>query len=506
MKQRAAPIAVSGLLLGLIFDWFFYDKAPGVSVFLYTFLILSFTGFFMWQFNSSVNKALYWLVPLTLFFSFMVFVRASPLLAFINICLVLYLLLMIVRVARSPQASFSELTIQHYASLALKIPLAITQRALQFFTGALSNRRAPKSSALPVIRGLLISLPILFLFALLLSSADMVFQRIMGSLFDFQVDPELVSHALLIGFTASLCIGAFALIFMTPHEPEPKQLPDGAGLKLGATEASVILGSVGSLFLLFVLIQLAYLFGGADQVVSTGFTYAEYARKGFFELIAVAAISLGLILTIQKTVSLQTVSQKTTFKWLCGILFIEVLVIMLSAHMRLNLYEEAYGFTTLRLWSHMFILWLAVAFGLLALYITKERREQQFALQLFVSVLGFFALMNIINPDAFIARQNVNRFQKTGKIDTAYLHELSEDATPEIVRLLTQPNGKVQNEAANALYFQSKHAHEASEWQSVNAAKERAKQLFRIHDAQIDAGRARVERESAADDYSSVDQ
>lgn len=489
MKQKAVPIAMSGLLLGLIFDWFFYEKAPGVSVFLYTILILGFTGFFMWQFERPVNKTLYWLAPLTLFFSFMVFVRASPFLTLINICLVIYLLLIILRLVRDPDASLNQLTIPKYIALAFRTPLAIMQRALQFFLGALSNRRAPKSSVLPIVRGLLISLPILFIFLLLLSSADAVFKQFVDGLFDFHIAPETVSHLLLIGFVSSLFIGAFALIFMSSNEPEAKMFPDGVGLKLGATESSVILGSVSALFFLFVMIQLAYLFGGADQVASTGQTYAEYARKGFFELIAVAAISLVLILTVKRVVVFRAASQKTTFKWLSGILIAEVLVIMLSAHMRLNLYEEAYGFTSLRLLSHMFIFWLAIAFGLLLFHIITNSREQKFAFQLFVGVMGFFVLINLINPDSFIARQNISRFHETGKIDMYYLSNLSEDATPAIARLLEAKDERVQKSAANILYRQKEYGADTGNWQSVNIAKENAKQVIRAHSTQVEAAK-----------------
>lgn len=487
--QKMLPIAVSGLLLGLIFDWFFYDKAPGVSVFLYTALVLSFTGFFMWQFGRPVNKALYWIAPLTLFFSFMVFVRANPFLVFVNICLVMYLLLHVLRLARNPEKDLSHLTMPSYITMALQTPLAIMQRALQFFVGALSNRRAPKSSVLPIVRGVLISLPIIVVFLLLLSSADAVFRQVVGGLFDFHIAPETITHLLLIGFVASLFIGAYALIFMTSKEPEVKTFPDGVGLKLGATESSVILGSVGVLFLFFVMIQLTYLFGGADQVASTGYTYAEYARKGFFELIAVAVISLALILSLKRTVVFRVAPQKAIFKWLSGILIAEVLVIMLSAHMRLNLYEESYGFTTLRLLSHMFIFWLAIAFGLLALHIITNSREQKFALQLFVSVLGFFALINLINPDSFIARQNINRFNETGKIDMYYLGNLSEDATPAIARLLNSKDARVQKSAAHMLYRQKMYGNPDNSWQSVNVARERAKQIIRENAAQVEAAK-----------------
>lgn len=489
MKQKTALIAAGSLFLGLLFDWFFNGKEPGASVFLYTFIILGLTGFFMWQFRQPINKAIYWLAPLSLFFAFMVFLRANQFLAFINICLVVYLLLMIVRMARNPDMAFASLKVLQYLTLGIRIPFAIMQSSLQSLLKSLSYRKTSHSSMLPIIRGLLISLPVLFVFLLLLSSADLVFKRLIDSLFDVQLQPDLVGHMLLIGFVGSLFVGAYALIFMAPSEPDPMLFPDGTELKLGATEASIVLGSVSGLFLIFVLIQLAYLFGGSDQMLSAGYTYAEYARKGFFELIAVASISLMLIVGIKKVVRLHTKTEKTTFKWLCGVLIVEVLIIMLSAHMRLNLYEEAYGFTTLRLWSHLFIFWLVIAFGLLAAYIIREGHERQFAFQLFVSVIGFFALINILNPDSFIAQKNIERLNETGKIDMHYIGGLSEDATPAIIGLLDHKDKVVRQGAADALYRKKERSSHEDGWQSVNAAKEQAKDLLRNRSPYIEPER-----------------
>lgn len=487
MKQKIVPIAVSSGLLGLVFDWLFYGKIPGVSVFLFTFLILSFTAYFIWQFQKPINKTLYWLAPLTLLFSFMVFVRANGLLAFINICLTLYLLLAVVRLARDPSLDFRQFGLLRYVTLAFSTPVAIVRRSSQFLIEALSYRRSPKSSVLPIVRGLLIALPVLGIFLILLSSADPVFKQYIGSLFAFNVNYEFVFRFGLVGFIASLFMGAYALMFLPASTPDIEIESEKIGLKLGNTEAMMVLGSVAGLFLLFVFIQLAYLFGGADQIASTGYTYAEYARKGFFELIAVAAISLALILTIKKSVTFQAALMSSNLKWLSGILIAEVLVIMLSAHMRLNLYEDAYGFTALRLISHLFIFWLAIAFWLLLMHIIKGDRDQQYSFQLFVSSISFLVLINFINPDAFIARQNINRYHETGKIDLQYLSNLSQDATPEIAHLLSDEKQNVRGSAANILFRQKKYTPSTDNWQSVNVAKERAKQTFRANADQIEA-------------------
>lgn len=494
MRPKIVPIAVVSLLLGLGFDWLFYGKVPGISVFIYASLILGLTLYLARLFRQPLNRSIYWLIPVILFFAGMVLVRAKPLLIVMDIFLVLYLLLVVARLGSQPQTTLSRFQISEYFSLVGSMPLRIIGEFLQVLQKTVSRRGTKASSSLyiPIVRGVIFSLPILFVFLLLLSSADLVFQRYITSLFDPDISGETIFRLGLIGFVISMFLGAFALIFMPVSTPK-QSAEMRKKFDLGATEASIILGSVGLLFFVFVIIQLAYLFGGLEHLTASGYTYAEYARKGFFELIAVAMISLALIWNVKRYTGLRATPQTRVFKWLSALLIVEVIIIMLSAHNRLNLYEEAYGFTTLRLLSHLFILWLAFAFVLLLTYILREKRDQYFVFPLFISMLCFFVVFNLINPDAFIARQNIQRFNDTGKIDLAYLGGLSEDAAPEVAKLLDHKDKKLREGVANILYQHSLGKDQTTSWQSANLARHRASQISDQKASQIQAGKLYVD-------------
>jgi len=490
MKKKITPITLLSLTLGLAFDLLFYGKVPGVSVFLYSLLILGFTFYLGERFSAKISTSVYGLAAVIVFFAGMVFVRANAFLAVMNMFLVIFLLLSVVRLAMQPNLSLRQYRVSQYFHQIGGLPMRFIQEFFEAMHRTTRGRsgRLQKSSYAPVVRGLLISIPLLVVFSWLLASADLVFKKFVESLVDFDVPSELLVRTGLALFVASLFIGAFALIFIRTGAAEADPEPDAK--KYGTTEAMVVLGSVGLLFLIFVLIQFAYFFGNSDHIISAGYTYAQYARKGFFELIAVATISLLLIWRIKLYTKFHTAQQTAAFKWMSGGLIAEVLIIMLSAHMRLNMYEEAYGFTTLRLLSHLFIGWLAVAFVLLLVYIVREERENQFAFQAFVSVLAFFALVNLINPDAFIARQNISRFNDTGKLDLYYLGNLSEDATPVIADLLDHSDQDLQKSAANVLYHQEGPARQrVLHWQSTNLARHRAIQIYDDKAAQIEAGK-----------------
>lgn len=492
MKRKIVPITLVSLLLGLAFDFLFYGKIPGISAFIFSSLILACTFYLAKRFKARLNKSIFWLSPMIIFFSLMIAIRSSPFLVFVNIILIMYLLLMVARLALQPNSNLGQYKVKQYLDFIVPLPIRFVLEFIQTLMRAMSNRNnAQKSSYGPILRGFLLSLPFLVIFLLLFSSADLVFAKYVGSIFDLSIAGETIFRWGLIGFVASLFVGAYALIFIHASMPASSSTLDKKGNGLGTTESSIILGSVGLLFFVFVLVQLTYLFGGSDQITSTGYTYAQYARKGFFELIAVAVLSFLLIWAIKSSTGYRDLKEALVLKWLSGVLVIEVVIIMLSAHMRLNLYEQAYGFTTLRLLSHIFIVWLAAAFALLLTYIIREGSESKFALRMFMSIILFFALINIINPDAFIARQNIKRFNNTGKLDINYLGSLSEDATPAISGLLNHPNDKLQKNIANLLYYQKlTRQNRINHWQSANLARQQANRIFQDKTIQLEAGKS----------------
>ncbi|MDQ3927556.1 MAG: DUF4173 domain-containing protein, partial [Chloroflexota bacterium] len=206
---------------------------------------------------------------------------------------------------------------------------------------------------------------------------------------------------------------------------------------IGFIEASTLLVLVDLLFLSFGLIQFTYLFGGQNNITAEGFTYADYARRGFFELVAVSVLTLGLILGLHHLVPRTSRRQATIFNGLSSAMVGLVLVLLASAFWRMLLYQEAYGYTHLRLYVHIFEIWLALTF--LWLLVTLWVMPNRFAIGSFVAAVGFLVTLNVANPDMLIAERNLDRYYTTGKLDVAYLAGLSEDAVP----LLTQAADRV---------------------------------------------------------------
>lgn len=204
---------------------------------------------------------------------------------------------------------------------------------------------------------------------------------------------------------------------------------------LGAVETSVILGLINLLFLSFVIVQIPYLFGGMELVQNTpDFKLAEYARRGFGELVAVAAMVLPILLISHWLLRKDRPANEKIYRVLAGIQIGLLFVIMASAAQRLVLLTGnlGYGLTTVRLYPMIFMIWLAIVFVWFGLTVLRGAR-QYFAWGALWAAFFVLGATHILNPDEFIVRTNVRLMQEGREFDVRYNTRLSQDATPVLM-------------------------------------------------------------------------
>lgn len=482
IRRTSRLILVVSLALGLLFDVLIFDAIPGVGFPIFIALIVAgYFGIAFYQ-KRSVERDLWWLFPVLLFFAAMVAIRASLLLMAINILGCALLLLLVSEV--SVRGSLRQFVAFDYLKLFIP-PVQFVRPLIASCADALSIRqRGDNKNIARIVRGTVITVPILVLFALLFASADPVFSKYASRLLVFHLDETTLVRGILIFAVAISLIGAFAYSF--GGKPFTWGWRGEGKRPLGTVEISILLGSVNVLFLSFIVIQLAYLFGGESNIAQQGMTYAEYARRGFFELIAVALVSYLVLFAAEKYVERDVEAHSAAFKLLSAALVLQVVVIMASAFLRLSLYEEAFGFTTLRLYSHAFIILLGAIFALLVYKIIVDHRDATFAFRSFLAVLVFAAGMNLFNPDAFIAEKNLDRYAETGKLDVIYLTDLSADATPVTISALDAPDENVRGAVGRLLLDGLNSTSTRKSWQSWNISRENERSLLEARRPQLE--------------------
>lgn len=284
-----------------------------------------------------------------------------------------------------------------------------------------------------LVRGTLMALPALIVVAALLMSADAVFARVLRQVFVVDLEP-LVDHVLFAAAVAWLCAGLLRAFLVD----------DGVvveGLRMprppfAVAEVVVALWLLNLLFAAFLAVQLRYLFGGADLVeVVPGLTYAEYARRGFFELVATATLVVPLLLLADWAAP--TDGPRGHLRATMLLLVVLLVGVIASAGYRMRLYQAAYGLTELRLYAGVFIAWLVVALGWLVLTVLRGRRER-FVFGAVMAGLACVAGLHLLNPHALIVRVNIERAAAGAEVDATYLGSLGADAVPTLLTHLEE--------------------------------------------------------------------
>lgn len=350
------------------------------------------------------------------------------------------------------------------------------------------------------LRGIVIAVPLLVLFSTLFMSADARFESMVNHVFSLNFD-DAFGHIILAlalawiagGYLRGLLFGREVKIVdghatllsanpvennsvetivlsnaLKPSKPQP--------ISLGIVEIGITLGLLNLLFLVFVVLQLRYFFGGASLVqASDGLTFSGYYRRGFFELVVVAALVLPILLAAHWLLRKENPAHERIFRLLAGTQVALLFVIMTSAVRRMLLYQNEYGLTELRLYTTAFMAWLALVFVWFVATILRGRREQ-FACGALVAGLLVIATLHVMNTDAFIVRVNVAHAQTGRGFDADYAASLSADAVPPLLESLPALSRDCQRIIARKVLQRWSHT-EGEDWRNWNWSRS---QSYRI--------------------------
>ena len=443
-QKTARLLLWLALFLGWCTDWLFHGKQLGVSWPLFILLILG--G--LWQIGRSESvRPVYrnlWLVVPLLFFAAMAMVRANGFLTVMNVLASLAILSYLAYFYAAGRVGSLSM------AGALSLPARVGAHSLVLAGPVLVDRmdmtqlgKRGRRNLFPLLRGALLALPVLFVFTLLLASADLIFADYVEAVFDLDFIDDIFEwlwRGFVILLAAWVLAGGFLYALRQNGRADDSSFFESGLAKLAQTlpigfiETTTVLVLVNVLFAAFTAVQFTYLFGGRTYAALENFTYANYARNGFFELVAVAVLSLSLSLSLNWITRRESKRQIRFFNGLSSLMIGFVFVMLVSAFQRMRLYEAAFGYTELRLIVYTFMIWLGLLLGwfLLTLWAAPHR----FAIGFILTAMGFLVTLNLINPDAFIAGQNLDRYLRTNDLDAAYLTGLSDDAAPQLVRAL----------------------------------------------------------------------
>jgi hypothetical protein len=341
-------------------------------------------------------------------------------------------------------------------------------------------------------RGGLLAAPVLLVFGALLVSADPAFARLVDALFAWNGGVAL-EHVAVTIVAAWFAGGYLYAALLAPAAPDGLAAPAGllrdalrrAGV--GVREVTVAIGLVDALLLTFGALQMGWLFGGARALASAGTTVAEYARRGFFELVAVAALALPLLLLAhgiaeQSAQDAAARRARRRFQLVAGVLVALMLVLLLSAADRMRLYLDAFGLTTARFYASAIMGWLGVVFAWAGATLLRGRAAP-FALGTLVSAWAWVLLLHAVNPEARVVAVNAARAARGLALDAEYLAGLGADAAPALAAhsaalLASQSDPRTRCRLAYTFHEAARQADRAGDWRGWNLSRARARRVL----------------------------
>jgi hypothetical protein len=474
-------VLLTGLALGVAADVLFYKHPPGLSMPIFFLLLIAALLSLAFVEKAKVVRSNLWLIAPIGILAVFTAILARNEIRFFNLALALILLVLLAN--RLIVAPFFEMSIGEYIEAGFGtllftpiMPFALIGRS----AGQAKESGGQNHTLRQVLLGIVLAVPILLIFASLLSSADLIFSRLVADILKFFDFENLLGHILIITFAGWAAIGLLALglsginLFGKPapadgvEEAAPGQ--DAMTFKpfLPIVTSGVVMFSVDVLFAVFVAIQAAAMFGGEAFVRSQGLTYSDYARRGFFELLAVSIIVLIVIVGLDFLTRREDGRAHSIFLSGTGIMIGLTVVMLVSAYLRMQLYEEAYGFTHLRLYPHVFMVWLAILLAAV-LAMLATRRMRVFLSVCLIAAVGYLITLDVINPDLTIARQNIARTRNGEELDVRFLGSLSEDALVEVLPLFDTPEFKEELGPCLSLELaRLDRWHEGAGWQGAH--------------------------------------
>ncbi|MCA9374701.1 DUF4173 domain-containing protein [Candidatus Dojkabacteria bacterium] len=452
----------SSMVLGLLFVYFFVWDSPAISHFLFYLAVFvnSLIPVFLWNRDALAKNKRF----LGMLLGVMSVVSLSSLWVRNSFAL-------LIAVFALPTAYSITLSVVHAGkkSLELSVRRLVTWPFILFlswFGDLAAYIRHLKPSYIKnsrfgyygarVLLGLFVASPFILTFVLLLSSADAVFQQLVRDLINKTFGrwfADFESFVVFVGkFFVALAVGIYFSIYnfslWNPKSVLSKWLRKSSEKKeviikksWNVVTASSFLFFLNLVFLTFVVVQSTYLFSGDNNVIGANaeFTYSEYARRGFLELVIVSGLVylIGIILDLK--VKATTQSQKLLFRTNFIALILSTLVISISSQMRLFLVESVYGFTVVRIWGHAFTAVIAILLALLLVALIAENSQRFISKSISYLFIVFFALGLLLPVDNFVANLNYRRYKGNGKIDVVYLLNLSTEASPVWFKVESDP-------------------------------------------------------------------
>jgi hypothetical protein len=328
--------------------------------------------------------------------------------------------------------SWSALSAKLLATVPFLAPFRVWRATANEAAGALGSSSSPRARS--IIKGVLLSAPLVLVLIMLLGNADPVIRWGTDRLSAWLPDWSFPGRVLFFVFLLSIALGANSIASRQAEADLPRLPGVIRRATIGLTEQRMMLWSAAVVIWIFVLLQFSYFVQPPPVLANSGVTFAEYARRGFGELSFAATIVGAIIIILEYTRPAEASEQDgRKLVRLELALLIALVLVLFSAFRRVILYEQAYGFTTARLFGQAYMVGMCLALLALGIEVARGSISIAFGRRVAEIALGVFTVLVFWNYEAWIVNRNIDRATQNGKFDLDYAMRLSKDALPTLI-------------------------------------------------------------------------
>lgn len=453
IRQNFGIYGGISLIFGVAFTLLFYKVGVGFNIFAFSCIMVLLLLLIMKKLSVPLKKGTiaYYLGTISLGLSSML--TSSWILLFLNIIGILLLLdlSLIHQFNEDSNWNFS----RKIGSMFVLPLVTITTIGMPFqdtFKYFKSTKLFKNDRFMNITTGIIIAVPLLWVIIGLLSSADLIFGKLTNEVYDLVFSSNIFTIIIMVifGFLVCYCIicGATMKAGSNDFIHERK--------KASASIAVTVLLLLGIVYIMFCSVQVLYLFNNGVFVLPSEFTYAEYARRGFFELLAVTVINIVLML-----ICTSFFEESKFVRILLTAMTACTYIMIASAVYRMILYISAYNLTFLRLFVLLFL--LIDSLVLIGVIVSVYRKRFPLFGYSVCAVTICYLIFSFARPDYFIAKYHIQEKENMEYTDIVYLTEsLSFDAAPVLIPYFKEKFPEIQfiPNADNTEYYTDNHGKE----------------------------------------------
>lgn len=446
-------ILIGALIFGIWLVVLFFGKSIGVSMILFVVPITYYIIYILEKNDKIVYKKAKMLIIPIILLSSTYFIYNNEFFRKLNIFVIP--ILIVIMIIRLLGEKFMIRTIIDEVIEIVSKPIALVSNTYENLVNVIKGKlklkvdTENKNKVGSIVKGILITIPIVIVIMLLLASADEVFRNIFGEMLIKIINQILKIKISNITIKIIFVIIAFFYFagffdYILNRFKIDGEITTKLEVKKNTLTVKMVLGALNCIYLIFCIIQIKSLF-----MRDVNINYAQYARQGFFQLMVVSFINLVTILIAKKSDKSEQKSKYITIMSVIMIIF--TFIIVISSVMRMYLYESAYGYTLLRLLVYCALFTETMLLIPTVMYVTDKKIN--LTKVYFVIILIIYIGMNFVNFDNLIAKRNVDRYMETGKIDMFYLVEQTgTDATGQMLRIMKDKDLNVSDKE-NCFYY-----------------------------------------------------